>query len=114
MTYVLSLYGKRDANNFYTATIYTTWEGTKPEKFEYLITANEILEKYTNEMEEDFMVFGRYTENHDFRETVVKKDQHIFLAVQQNNLILFLPDETLDIRVLISLWDRKCIDLVDL
>ena len=90
------------------------WEGTKPEHFDYLTTANEILEKYTNEMKEDFMVYGRYTKNNDVRETLVEKNQHIFLAVQQKNLILLLPDETLDIRVLISLWDSKCIDVEDL
>ena len=86
------------------------WQSDKPDTFNYLPTVNEILDKYTCEMDEDFTVLAKYTENDDEKETVVRLRNHIFLAVQSNNLILFLPDETLDIKVLISLWDCNVID----
>ena len=89
----------------------TKWKNGKPANFQYLTTTTEILDKYTSEMDEDFTVFAQYTEKDGENEALVQLGTHIFLAVRRNNLILFLPDETLDIKVLIKLWNSDIIDV---
>ena len=87
------------------------WEHSKPENFQYWATTTEILDEYTSEMDEDFIVFAKYTEKDGENEALVQLGTHIYLAVRKNNLILFLPDETLDIKVLIKLWNSDIIDV---
>ena len=80
-----------------------TWKSTKPDKFVYLQTVTVISDKYTMEMDEDFTVSEHHTDKEDDSDTVVQVGKHTLFAVQINILLLFLPGETLDINILISL-----------
>lgn len=64
-----------------------------------------LLEEYTNEEIDDFSVIAKYCPNLQDNEKVIICKSELFLSVQNNGILVLIPDGALNIRKLISMWD---------
>ena len=68
--------------------------------------ADQMLCDFCEEMTENFLVYGKYMLGEDESLTVVQVEGHLFMRVQRKSLVLYIPDECLDVDVMIALMNN--------
>ena len=83
------------------------WENDFPNDFPFEDDMEGIVNEFCSEMDENFMMFGKYTALEGHYVKLVLNNGIVCLSVQRNNVVLDIPTDFLDIKVLIDIMDRK-------
>ena len=88
------------------------WENNVPIDYEFENDMEYVLNKFCNEMCENFTIIGKYSEHCSDNIRVVQKDSVMFLEVTKCKTIFFIPIECLDVKELINIIDREYGELI--
>ena len=82
------------------------WENDFPNDFPFEDDMKGIVNEFCSEMDENFMMFGKYSALQGHCIKLVQNNGIVCLSVQRNNVVLDIPTDFLDIKVLIDirLW----------
>ncbi len=85
------------------------WFNQVPEtELEYIHeVATQMINDFCYEMTENFLLFGKYTPNHAEEFVMIHVEGHLFMRVQRHSLILYIPDECIDVDVMIELMNTN-------
>ena len=83
------------------------WENDIPNDFPFKNDMEGIVNEFCSEMDESFMMFGKYAALQGHYVKLVLNNGIVCLSVKRNNVILDIPTDFLDIKVLIDIMDRK-------
>ena len=83
------------------------WENDLPNDFSFKDDMKGIVNEFCSEMDENFMMFGKYAALQGHYVKLVLNSGLVCLSVQRNNVILDIPTDFLDIKVLIDIMDRN-------
>ena len=83
------------------------WENDFPNDFQFKDDMKGIVNEFCSEMDEIFMMFGKYAAFQGHYVQLVLNNGIVCLSVKRNNVILDIPTDLLDIKVLIDIMDRK-------
>ena len=83
------------------------WENELPENFDFEYDMEKIINKYCSEMNEKYTLSGRYTSKQGHQKKLVLINDIICLSVQRNHVIIDIPTDFLDVKILINIIDRK-------
>ena len=61
---------------------------------------------FCEEMTDSFLVFGKYTPVEEEDYTMVQVEGHLFMRVHRQSLVLYIPDECLDVDVMIEVMNN--------
>ena len=89
------------------------WENDFPNDFPFEDDMKGIVNEFCSEMDENFMMFGKYSALQGHYIKLVQNNGIVCLSVQRNNIVLDIPTDFLDIKVLIDIMDRKYGEIVE-
>ena len=95
------------------------WFGRRPSSRSNRYKVKEIINEYTSEHDEEYVVCGfmnessSLTTNNYSSNVLFKFENRLYLAVFTDIFVLIFPDLVLNIAVLISLYDRREIRTYD-
>ena len=87
------------------------WENDLPNDFSFKDDMKGIVNEFCSEMDENFMIFGKYSALQGHCIKLIQNNGIACLSVQRNNIVLDIPTDFLDIKVLIDIIDRKYVEI---
>ena len=69
--------------------------------------AMQMINDFCYEMNENFLLFGKYTPNEAEEFVMIQVENHWFMRVQRRSLILYIPDECIDVDVMIEIMNTN-------
>ena len=89
------------------------WFGEEPTTTQRACVRRCILQ-HSNETTDDYEIFGMLHEASSIESVPIRYENRLFLAVYRQDFVIVLEDTSLNIRVLIDLWDCQPLNYHDL